>query len=177
MWVRVSPIFSYTWFLCDAHVLRALGSHHYSIACRSYYTPIALKTPGERDPHQDNDGRIYEDMCWQLFDDALFRLHNTVKISERSEAKVTYIQELEDLLRMEVRDAHDALANEKRGSSAHKKLKHRYRRYVAGRHQLLELMKQGDAAILAAIDDKVIIFQGHRWVFFIMYSSCWYNAF
>lgn len=111
-------------------------------------------------------------MCWQSFDDALFRLHNTVKVSERGEARTAYIRELKSLLDLEVRDAHSAFASEEPGSSEHKKMKHRYRRYVAGRHQLLELMEQGDGAILAAIDDKVIIFKGHRWVFFIMYSTC-----
>lgn len=133
---------------------------------RTYYTPIAIKTYGGRDRRQDLDGRIYEDMCWQSFDDALFRLHNTVKVSERGEAQAAYIQELKHLLDLEVRDAHSTFANEDPGSSALKKMKHRYRRYVAGRHQLLELMEQGDGAILAAIDDKVIIFQGHRCVIF-----------
>lgn len=99
-----------------------------------------------------------------MFSQALYRIHHHTKSDEKEQARTDYIHQLEEMLEMEVRDAHNAFASEKPNSKSLAKTKHRYRRYVAGHHQILYLMKQGDKALSAAMVADVMIMEGHRYV-------------
>lgn len=138
-------------------------SHRLSLSPSLYFTPIALKLFDKRDPAQDREARMYEGMCWEMASKALYHIYQKTKPAERQAACDEYVRELKAQLKEEIRDAREAIAAEKPRSAALEVVKHRHRRYVAGHHQMLELMQQGEQAIQAAIEDEVIIFEGHRY--------------
>lgn len=107
---------------------------------------------------------MYEDMCWEMASKALYHIYQKSKPGERQAAWNKYVRELKAQLEEEISDAHRAIADEEPFSATLSMVKHRHRRYVAGHHQMLELMQQGEQAIQAAMEDKVIIFEGHRYV-------------
>lgn len=117
---------------------------------------------------------MYEDMCWNLLSRALYRIYQktTPGSQERQEACSAQICELKAQLDEELHEAREAIAAEKHNSSTFNQIKHRHRHFVAGYHQMWELMQQGEQAIQAAMEDEVIIFQGHMYVLHSIALTC-----
>ena len=115
------------------------------------------------DPKRDEDGRLVEDITWETIGEDLYRIHHQTPASERDGARQIFIKGLKRSLELEIQDAHKAMQASYSQGGDMAQLKHRYHRYVAGWHQILELCQQGDDALQAAMADHVIIFEGHRY--------------
>lgn len=106
---------------------------------------------------------MYENMCWEMVSKSLYDIFQKTKAAGRQAACDEYERELRAQLDEEIKDAHEAIAAEEPRSAMLAVVKHRHRRYVAGHHQMLQLMQQGEQAIQAAMEDNIIIFEGHRY--------------
>lgn len=105
-----------------------------------------------------------EETTWAMINDHLYRIFYQSGDSNGIElARAAYVKELENTLRGELADAHQAITQST--ASAMNATKHQHRRNVAGYHQVITLLKQGRLALEAAVMDDVIIFNGHRCVF------------
>ncbi|EIM80061.1 uncharacterized protein STEHIDRAFT_162948 [Stereum hirsutum FP-91666 SS1] len=86
--------------------------------------------------------------------------------ADRDEARQVMLQNLERTLQDEVCTARKELAAVDQQSrrfdvDEFEADKHRHRRSIAGYHQVIELLKQGDDAFRCAMLDGVLIFEGH----------------
>lgn len=134
-----------------------------------YHCSIALasSTGKVEDSKRDRDCALLEQATWEMISDELYRFHYPSKSEDRDKVQQSIIAGFERTLRDEVTTARAELSTFDR-SSRHFDLdefesrKHRHRRTIAGYHQLITLLKQGDEAFKTAMMDGIMIFEGHR---------------
>ena len=128
---------------------------------RSGRNPLALKTWTGVDPLLSKaDLRLERARCQRLIKST----ENVYANFPRPEAEDTVRDNIRTRMVRALRAAHTYRKDPLPDPMLHKLALHRHRRIVAGYAQELSLQIQGVHAYQHAVKEKLLIFEGHRWV-------------
>lgn len=130
-----------------------------------YHSVMAIKSPSI-DPARTHEDALAESIAWNGITERthhVFRPSNDAQ--DVAQEIMAYTEELQSRIQ-DLREEFYYVADKPEVDTVQKmeRVTHHYRRLIAGYHQAVELIRQGEFSLATALEDGMVILEGQRCV-------------